>query len=138
MQHTLSILTFQTDGPRLYEVTEQISEWLGGTGISRGVLTLLCQHTSAGLLITENASPAVPRDLLRWLGRAAPESADYEHSDEGPDDMPAHIRAVITGNSLTLPVAEGRIVLGTWQGVFLAEHRRMPHRRKVVAHVIGD
>jgi secondary thiamine-phosphate synthase enzyme len=138
MQQALDTLTFRTDGTGLQEITGEVADWLRATGIAKGVLTLFCQHTSAGLLITENASPAVPRDLLRWLGRAAPESADYEHSDEGPDDMPAHIRAVITGNSLTLPVAEGRIVLGTWQGVFLAEHRRMPHRRKVVAHVIGD
>jgi secondary thiamine-phosphate synthase enzyme len=138
MQQALDTLTFRTDGTRLHEITEEIAEWLRGTGIATGVLTLFCQHTSAGLLITENASPAVPRDLLRWLGRVAPEDADYEHSDEGPDDMPAHIRSVITGNSLTLPVAGGRMTLGTWQGVFLAEHRRVPHRRKVVAHVIGE
>jgi secondary thiamine-phosphate synthase enzyme len=138
MQQSLDTLTFRTDGIGLHEITDEVAGWLGGTGIATGVLTLFCQHTSAGLLITENASPAVPRDLLRWLGRVAPEGAGYEHDDEGPDDMPAHIRAVITGNSLTLPVAEGRILLGTWQGVFLAEHRHMPHRRTIVAHVIGD
>jgi secondary thiamine-phosphate synthase enzyme len=138
MQQALDTLTFRTDGTGFHEITDEVGAWLRGTGIATGVLTLFCQHTSAGLLITENASPAVPRDLLRWLGRAAPEGADYEHSDEGPDDMPAHIRAVITGNSLTIPVAGGRIALGTWQGIFLAEHRRMPHRRKVVAHLIGD
>lgn len=138
MQQALDTLTFRTGGTGLHEITDEVGEWLRGTGIATGVLTLFCQHTSAGLLITENASPAVPRDLLRWLGRAAPEGADYEHSDEGPDDMPAHIRAVITGNSLTIPVASGRVALGTWQGIFLAEHRRMPHRRKVVAHLIGD
>jgi secondary thiamine-phosphate synthase enzyme len=102
------------------------------------VLTLFCQHTSAGLLITENASPAVPRDLLRWLARAAPRDGGYEHSDEGPDDMPAHIRTVVTGNSLTIPVAGGRMMLGTWQGVFVAEHRRAPHTRRIVAQLIGD
>lgn len=138
MQQALETLTFRTDGIGLHEITDAVAEWLRGTGIATGVMTLFCQHTSAGLLITENASPAVPRDLLRWLARAAPEGTGYEHDDEGPDDMPAHIRAVITGNSLTLPVAEGRMLLGTWQGVFLAEHRRLPHRRKVVAHVIGD
>ena len=138
MQQAFETLTFRTDGTGLHEITDEVAGWLRGTGIAAGVLTLFCQHTSAGLLITENASPAVPRDLLRWLGRAAPEGADYEHSDEGPDDMPAHIRAVITGNSLTLPVAGGRMMLGTWQGVFLAEHRHMPHRRKVVAHLLGD
>lgn len=138
MQQALDTLTFRTDGTGLQEITDEVAEWLRGTGIATGVLTLFCQHTSAGLLITENASPAVPRDLLRWLGRVAPEGDHYEHSDEGPDDMPAHIRAVITGNGLTVPVTGGRMVLGTWQGVFLAEHRRMPHRRKIVAHVIGD
>ncbi|HEY6817563.1 MAG TPA: secondary thiamine-phosphate synthase enzyme YjbQ [Croceibacterium sp.] len=138
MRQALDTLTFRTGGTGLHEITGALAEWLRETGIDTGVLTLFCQHTSAGLLITENASPAVPRDLLRWLAQAAPEGTDYEHADEGPDDMPAHIRAVITGNSLTLPVAGGRIMLGTWQGLFLAEHRRMPHRRKIVVHVIGD
>ena len=138
MQQAFETLTFRTDGAGLREITDEVAGWLRGTGIATGVLTLFCQHTSAGLLITENASPAVPRDLLRWLARVAPEAPGYEHDDEGPDDMPAHIRAVITGNSLTLPVAEGRMMLGTWQGVFLAEHRHMPHRRKVVAHLLGE
>jgi len=138
MNQTIAILTFDTEGVGLREITDDITSWLRESQIRVGILTLFCQHTSAGLLITENASPAVPRDLLRWLARTAPEGNGYEHSDEGPDDMPAHIRAVITGNSLTLPVAGGRILLGTWQGVFLAEHRHMPHRRKVVAHLLGD
>jgi secondary thiamine-phosphate synthase enzyme len=138
MQQALETLTVRTDGIGLHEITGAVAEWLRGTGIATGVLTLFCQHTSAGLLITENASPAVPRDLLRWLAGAAPEGTGYEHDDEGPDDMPAHIRAVITGNSLTLPVTGGRMMLGTWQGVFLAEHRRMPHRRKIAVHAIGD
>ena len=138
MQQALETLVFRTGGTGLHEITGEVADWLRGTGIASGVLTLFCQHTSAGLLITENASPAVPRDLLRWLARAAPEDAGYEHSDEGPDDMPAHIRAVITGNSLTLPVAEGRMMLGTWQGVFLAEHRRAAHTRRIVAHLMGD
>lgn len=137
MQQALETLTFRTGGTGLHEITEEIAVWLRGTGIGTGLLTLFCQHTSAGLLITENASPAVPRDLLRWLARAAPEGSGYEHDDEGPDDMPAHIRSVITGNSLTLPVAGGRMLLGTWQGVFLAEHRHKPHRRNVVAHLAG-
>lgn len=138
MQHTLSILTFQTDGPRLYEVTDHVDEWLAGTGIHRGVLTLLCQHTSAGLLITENASAAVHRDLVRWFDAAAPEGPGYEHSAEGPDDMPAHIKAVLSGNSLTIPVADGRMMLGTWQGVFIAEYRHEPHTRSLAAHLLGD
>jgi secondary thiamine-phosphate synthase enzyme len=115
-----------------------VARWVGEADVGAGLLTLFCRHTSASLLITENASPAVHRDLVRWLGSAAPDSNGYEHSDEGPDDMPAHIKAVLTGISLTVPVAHGRLLLGTWQGLFLAEHRRMPHRRKVVAHLAGD
>nr|WP_166179820.1 secondary thiamine-phosphate synthase enzyme YjbQ [Altererythrobacter segetis] len=138
MQHTLSILTFQTDGPGLYEVSEHVSEWIAGTGISRGVLNLLCQHTSAGLLITENASAAVHRDLVRWLDAAAPEGPGYEHATEGPDDMPAHVKSMLTGSTLTIPVADGQMMLGTWQGVFIAEHRRDPHTRSLAAHLLGD
>jgi len=138
MQQTLSILTFPTQGVGLYEVTGQIDDWLAGTGISRGLLTLFCQHTSAGLLITENASPAVHRDLVNWFAAAAPEGAGYEHSTEGPDDMPAHIKTMLGGNSLTVPVADGRMLLGTWQGVFVAEHRAHPHRRSVAVHIVGD
>ena len=135
MQQALETLTFRTGGTGLHEITGEIDDWLGATGIATGVLTLFCQHTSAGLLITENASPAVPRDLLRWLARSAPEGDGYEHSDEGPDDMPAHIRAVITGNSLTLPVTGGRMTLGTWQGVFLWEHRRQGRTRTCIVHI---
>src|SRR6185312_10907721 len=116
----------------------EIGEWIAGTGIARGILTLFCQHTSAGLLIAENASSAVHRDLVRWFAAAAPEGAGYEHSDEGPDDMPAHIKTMLTGSGLTVPVSEGRMMLGTWQGVFLAEHRADPHRRSVAVHIVGD
>jgi secondary thiamine-phosphate synthase enzyme len=137
MAHRLTTLSFDTPGAGLHEITADISAWLRGEGIESGLLTLFCQHTSASLLITENASSAVHRDLLRWLGTVAPEHAGYEHADEGPDDMPAHLRAVLTGAGLSIPVGGGRMLLGTWQGVFLAEHRRQPHRRKVVAQVIG-
>ena len=138
MRQALETLSFPTDGTGLYEITDEVAAWLGGTGIDTGLLTLFCRHTSAGLLITENASPAVQRDLLRWLGKAVPEGGDYEHSAEGPDDMPAHIKAMLTGDSLTVPVSGGRAVLGTWQGVFLAGHRRAPQRRTVVAQVMGE
>jgi secondary thiamine-phosphate synthase enzyme len=138
MQQTIAILAFETDGEGLHEITEQVTTWVQETPIRVGILTLFCQHTSAGLLVTENAAPAVRRDLLRWLGAAAPEGDGYEHDDEGPDDMPAHIRTLLTGNSLTLPVADGKIMLGTWQGVFIAEHRRDPHKRKIVAHFAGN
>ena|SRR5690606_26157389 len=138
MRQTQATLSFSNDGFGLHEITAEISAWLSETGVKTGLLTLFCRHTSAGLLITENASPAVLRDLQRWMGDAVPESGRYEHSDEGPDDMPAHIKAVITGNSLTLPVADGRMLLGTWQGIFVAEYRRAPHRRSVVAHLVGE
>ena len=138
MQQTLETLTVSTSGPGLYEITDEVAGWLRNTGLKAGLLTLFCQHTSAGLMLTENVSPAVWRDWQRWLSSAVPESDGYEHSAEGPDDMPAHIKTVLTGNSVQVPVSAGRMMLGTWQGVFLAEHRRDPHRRKVVAHYIGN
>ena len=138
MQQTIAILTFDTDGQGLHEITEDITSWLRESQIRVGILTLFCQHTSAGLVVTENAAPAVRRDLLRWLDAAAPEGSGYEHAAEGPDDMPAHIKTMLTGNSLTLPVADGRIMLGTWQGVFLVEHRRSAHKRTIVAHLAGN
>ena len=138
MHQAHAILTFETQGKGLLEITHDIASWLRSADIGMGTVTLFCQHTSASLLITENASSAVHRDMLRWLGAMAPESGGYEHSAEGPDDMPAHLRAALTGNSLTIPVADGRMLLGTWQGVYLAEHRRAPHRRSVVVHLSGD
>jgi secondary thiamine-phosphate synthase enzyme len=133
-----TILSFETRGAALYEITDEVARWVSETSAGAGLLTLFCQHTSASLLITENASFAVHRDLLRWLAAMAPESGAYEHSAEGPDDMPAHLKSALTGNSLTIPVADGQVLLGTWQGIYLAEHRRAPHRRKVVAHLAGD
>ena len=105
MQQTIAILTFENDGAGLHEITEDVTSWLRESQIRVGILTLFCQHTSAGLLVTENAAPAVRRDLLRWLGAAAPEGEGYEHAAEGPDDMPAHIKTMLTGNSLTSPTA---------------------------------
>ena len=137
MRQASTILRFATNGPGLTDITSEVADWLESTGIEQGLLTLLCRHTSASLLITENASPAVRRDLLRWLDRLAPRQADYEHDDEGPDDMPAHLRSALTGVNLALPVAGGHMMLGTWQGIFLAEHRDAPHRRVVACHVIG-
>ena len=138
MQQALETLTFSTAGPGLYELSDEVAAWLRGTGVDTGLLTLFCRHTSAGLLVTENASPAVWRDLQRWLAAAVPEGGGYEHSAEGPDDMPAHIKTVLTGSSVQVPVSGGRMMLGTWQGVFLAEHRRDPHRRSVAVHLIGE
>jgi len=138
MRQAQTTLAFQTRGQDLLEITDEVAEWLRSTGLATGVLTLFCRHTSAGLLINENAAPAVRRDLLRWLDRAVPEGGHYEHDDEGPDDMPAHIKAMLTGDSLTVPFADGRMLLGTWQGVYLAEHRARPHTRHVVCHAVGE
>lgn len=138
MPHLLTTFTVNTRGAGLYELTADVGRWAHGTDVRTGLLTLFCRHTSASLLITENASSAVHRDLVRWLGRAVPEGSDYEHADEGPDDMPAHIKAMLTGSSLAVPVTGGRMLLGTWQGLYLAEHRRRPHERSLVAHLAGD
>ena len=138
MKQQTTQLEFQTPGPGLTEITGEIAQWVSSTGIETGLLTLLCRHTSASLLITENASPAVWRDMRRWFERLAPEGDRYEHDDEGPDDMPAHLKAALTGVNLAIPVGGGRLALGTWQGIFLAEHRARPHRRTVAAHLIGE
>ena len=130
--------TIELPGSGLTEITERIDGWLGETGIATGLLHLFCRHTSASLVVNENAAPAVQRDLLAWLDRAAPEGPLYEHDSEGPDDMPAHIKTLLTGSGLTVPVGGGQMLLGTWQGVFLAEHRRQPHSRKVVATLLGE
>ncbi|QZH73769.1 MAG: YjbQ family protein [Erythrobacter sp.] len=138
MQQRQTTFTLNTRGQALYEFTGEVSDWLAGTGIATGLLTLFCRHTSASLLINENAAPAVQRDLLRWLARTVPEGEGYEHDSEGPDDMPAHIRTMLTGTSLSIPVTAGLMALGTWQGLYLAEHRRAAHRREVVAHLFGE
>jgi len=138
MQQMMTTFTIPTSGKRLYEFTDKAAQWIAQGEIGAGLLTLFCRHTSASLLINENAAPAVQRDLLRWLDHAVPEGAQYEHDDEGPDDMPAHIRAMLTGSSLSVPVEDGRMMLGTWQGLYLAEHRTAPHTRQVAAHLIGE
>jgi secondary thiamine-phosphate synthase enzyme len=132
------LLRFDTAGTGLTEITSDVNLWLAQSPLLKGVLTLFCRHTSAGLLISENASPAVRRDLPRWLDRLAPEGSQYEHDDEGPDDMPAHIKAMLTGTALTIPFADNKMLLGTWQGVFLAEHRARGHRREIVLTGIGE
>ena len=138
MRQAHAILTFETDGQGLLDITDDIASWLRAADIRMGTVTLFCQHTSASLLINENAAPAQRRDLLRWLDMAAPEGEGYEHRSEGADDMPAHIKAMLTGNSLTVPLADGKMLLGTWQGIYLAEHREDAHRRYVVCHAMGD
>ncbi|MFA7596997.1 MAG: secondary thiamine-phosphate synthase enzyme YjbQ [Novosphingobium sp.] len=138
MRQASTILAVSTTGRGLLDITDDIARWLDATGMREGLLTLLCRHTSASLLINENAAPAVRRDLLRWLDSVAPGGLHYEHDDEGPDDMPAHLKATLTGVNLSIPVAGGRMLLGTWQGIYLAEHRASPHRREVALHIFGD
>lgn len=138
MRQVGHILTVRTPGKSLVDITREVSAWAGGQGMTTGLLTLFCRHTSASLLIQENAAPAVRRDLLAWFERIAPEDGDYEHADEGPDDMPAHLRAAVTQVQLSVPLLDGRLALGTWQGIYLFEHRRRPHRREVALHLIGD
>lgn len=132
-------LTVATHGKGLYEITREIAPWVSGLAVKAGLLTVFVQHTSASLLIQENADPDVKRDLDAFFGRIAPEDNRlYEHNAEGPDDMPAHIRAALTATQLSIPVENGRMALGTWQGVYLFEHRSAPHRRSVVLHLMGE
>lgn len=138
MPHFTHSLNVSTHGPGLHDVSQAIAEWIGAQGITAGLLTALCRHTSASLVITENASPAVQHDMLRWFDRLAPQGAHFEHDDEGPDDMPAHLKSALTGNSVSIPVSNGRMMLGTWQGIFLVEHRTRPHRREIALHLSGD
>ena len=122
----------------LHEFTKSVDSWIADSGIREGLLTLFCRHTSASLLIQENAAGAVRRDMERYFARLAPESSDYEHDDEGADDMPAHLRTALTQTHLSIPVHAGRMVLGTWQGIFLFEHRRAAPERHVALHLIGE
>ena len=138
MPHHATTLAFDTQGPGLTEITREVAAWLASTGVETGLLTAFCRHTSASLLINENAAHAVRSDMLRWLDRLAPQGAHYAHDDEGPDDMPAHLKAALTGVTHAIPVIGGKLALGTWQGLFLAEHRARPHRREVALHVSGD
>jgi secondary thiamine-phosphate synthase enzyme len=130
-------LEVSTHGAGAIDLTAPVRDIVRKSGITTGLCTVFVQHTSAGLVIQENADPAVLRDLGRWLSSLAPESRDWEHDAEGPDDMPAHIRSVLTATSLSLPVSRGRCDLGTWQGVYLWEHRTSPHRRKITVSVVG-
>jgi secondary thiamine-phosphate synthase enzyme len=138
MRQAFGKLTTQTRGRDLYDITADVARWLGAQRPGDGLLTVFCRHTSASLVIQENADPSVLRDLDAAFARLAPENARYEHDTEGPDDMPAHIRSALTQSSLGIPVTAGRMALGTWQGVYLFEHRRAPHSREIVLHYIGD
>jgi secondary thiamine-phosphate synthase enzyme len=135
--HHLIVATRQRG---LVDITAQIREWVGRQGIGTGLLTIWCRHTSASLLVQENASPEVRVDLETFLRRLVPDGAagGYSHDEEGPDDMPAHIRAALTQTQLSIPVEHGALVLGTWQAIYLYEHRTAPHRRELVLHLIGE
>jgi secondary thiamine-phosphate synthase enzyme len=133
MQTTFVI---ETRGPGLTEITDRIAAWVASTGVRDGLLTLFVRHTSASLLVQENADPAVQADLMTFFRQLAPEDQPWHtHRDEGPDDMPSHIRAAVLPVSLTIPVTGGRLALGTWQGIYLFEHRRAPRRREIAAHL---
>jgi secondary thiamine-phosphate synthase enzyme len=137
MRQAARTLTVQTRGAGLVEVTREVAGWAAEQGMATGLLTVFCRHTSASLLIQENADPDVARDLEDYFTRLAPASGAYRHQDEGPDDMPAHLRAALTQTQLTIPLVGGRLALGTWQGIWLFEHRARPHRREVVLHLMG-
>jgi secondary thiamine-phosphate synthase enzyme len=135
-QHTLEVAT---SGPGLYEITAKVAEWVAGQGMTGGLLTLFLRHTSASLLIQENAAPEVRSDLEDFFRALAPEDIKrYRHTEEGADDMPAHIRGALLPTQLSIPVAAGRLALGTWQGIFVFEHRRAAHRRTVMLSLLGE
>ena len=139
MKQSTTRLDVPTRGKGLYEISSQVVAWVRETGIRTGLLTVFIQHTSAALTIQENADPDVIADLNDHFGRLAPEDNKlYRHTVEGPDDMPAHIRTALTGTQLSIPVIGGRPALGTWQGIYVFEHRKSAHRRNVVLHLLGE
>lgn len=136
-RQALGRLTIETPGPGMTDFTQAAAGFVAESGISDGLLTVFCRHTSASLIIQENADPDVRADILMMLDRLAPRNVPYRHGQEGPDDMPAHVRSLLTGVSLSVPVLEGALTLGTWQGIYLIEHRDAPHRREIILHVTG-
>ena len=139
MQQATEILKVKTTRQGLIEITDRVREWVTAQSLQRGLLTIFCRHTSASLLIQENAAKAVRDDLEAYFSRIAPEdSTAYAHDDEGPDDMPAHLRTALTQVQLSIPIIDRMLALGTWQGIYLFEHRRHPHTRTIALHLIGD
>jgi secondary thiamine-phosphate synthase enzyme len=136
VQHKLALKSHRRG---FHELTREAQRFVRGSGLSLGQLTVFCRHTSASLLIQENADPTVLDDLEAFFERLVPEGRGlYRHQSEGPDDMPAHLRAALTQSSLTIPFADGALLLGTWQGLYLFEHRRAPHQREIILHVVGE
>jgi secondary thiamine-phosphate synthase enzyme len=138
MRQFVGLLSISTRGRGLVEITREVLNWLKPRPVQGGLLTLFCRHTSAGLLIQENAARDVRADLETFFDRVAPEDGQYRHTDEGPDDMPAHIRTVLTGVQLAVPILQGELALGTWQGIYLFEHRLAPHQREIALHLSGE
>ncbi len=140
MRQITETISFDTPGPGLHPVTPRLAEWIAAQQVETGLLTLLCQHTSASLTIQENADPDVRLDLDDAFAGLAPHGGAerYRHHQEGPDDMAAHIRTVLSGVHLSIPIAGGHLVLGTWQGVYLWEHRSQPHRRRIALHLLAE
>jgi len=138
LRQASTILSIRASRAGLHEFTNFVRDFVADSDIRDGLLTIFCRHTSASLLIQENAAPAARRDLQAYFERIAPENGPYEHDDEGPDDMPAHLRAALTATQLSIPVKDGKPVLGTWQGIFLFEHRRNTPEREIALHLIGE
>lgn len=138
LRQTSAILPIRAQRPGLFEISEHARDFVAESGIREGLLTLFCRHTSASLLIQENAAPSARRDLEDYFARLAPQDARYQHHDEGPDDMPAHLRTALTASQLSIPVRDARLTLGTWQGIFLFEHRRSAPEREIALHLIGE
>jgi secondary thiamine-phosphate synthase enzyme len=138
MKQSAHTLEFSTRGQRLYDITSPISEWVWQQKMQTGLLTIFCRHTSASLLIQENADPTVRTDIEAYFDRLAPEDGPYDHDSEGPDDMPAHLKTAVTQVQLSIPLMDGSLALGTWQGIYLFEHRTRPHRREIALHLIGE
>jgi secondary thiamine-phosphate synthase enzyme len=131
-------VSIQTTGPNLYDVTAQVREVLEHSGVNAGLANVFCEHTSCSLILMENASPQARRDLQRFFDRLVPAAGNFEHDEEGPDDMPSHIKMALTRSSETIPVCQGRLALGTWQGIYLWEHRAKPHFRRLTITLYGN
>ena len=131
-------LIINTSGQRLYEITDETIEWIEKNKFNNGMLNMSIQHTSASLIVQENADPDVLTDLENFISKLVPEGAHYTHSTEGPDDMPAHIRSVLTHTSEQIPIINGKLVLGTWQGIYVWEHRQRSHSRELVIYISGE
>ena|SRR5438046_8134122 len=138
LRQSSTTIPIRASRPGLTEITDLVAQFVAQSGMGDGLLTLFCRHTSASLIIQENAAPAARRDLETYFERIAPEGGGYEHHDEGPDDMPAHLRSALTATQLSIPVHRGRLLLGTWQGIFLFEHRRNTPEREIALHLVGE